>query len=262
MAEEQRTQTGVGPENAPGAGQPTGTNPTQQKSAYDPLQPGFGFRMSAEPPKQPETAAPQTAAVPAQTAEAAPVEAAQETSAVSPVPVEQVTVTVAPAAEETPTKKGKKSHRHGAKYKKTPNEPLPEERAPKRALSTKRGLIRFLFFTIVTCGVYTLFFVADLAEDMNILACRHDGRRTPNLLLLPFITILTLGIGYFVYWHRFASRIREELWRRGIDYDFGPKKFWGWGLLGILLFGIGPLVFFHKLCVALNEMSADYNLHG
>ena len=188
--------------------------------------------------------------------------APEPTPAAPLVPVEQVTVTVAAPAEEQPTKKGKKSHRQGAKYKKAGDEPLAEEWAPKRALSTKRGLVRFLFFTVITGGIYTLFFIAGLAEDMNLLACRHDGRRTPNLFLLPFITILTLGIGYFVYWHRFASRIREELWRRRINYEFGPGKFWGWGVLGTLLIGIGPLVFFHKLCVAMNELSADYNLHG
>ncbi len=259
MAEEQRSETGVSPEGAPATNQTASTG-AAQKPAYDPLQPGFGFRMTVEPPKQPEATAPQETAADPQTAETDAT--AQEVPAAAPVPVEQVTVTVAPAEEEEPAKKGKKPHRKGAKYKKNPDEPLPEERAPKRMLSTKRGLVRFLFFTVITCGIYTLFFLADLAEDMNILACRHDGRRTPNLLLLPFITVLTLGVGYFVYWHRFASRIREELWRRGIDYEFGPKKFWGWGLLGILLIGIGPLVFFHKLCVALNELSADYNLHG
>lgn len=188
--------------------------------------------------------------------------AAAEAAAPPPVPVEQVTVTVTAQEEQEPVEKGKKSHRRGAKYKKVADEPLADERAPKRPLSTKRGLVRFLFFTVITGGIYTLFFIAGLAEDMNLLACRHDGRRTPNLFLLPFITVLTLGIGYFVYWHRFAARIREELWRRRIDYPFGPKKFWGWGVFGTLLAGIGPLVFFHKLCVALNEMSADYNLHG
>lgn len=176
-------------------------------------------------------------------------------------PANAVTLVVAAPAEETP-KKGKKSHRHGAKKEEANSEPLADERAPKRSLSTKRGLIRFLFLTVITAGIYTLFFLSGVSEDMNLLASRHDGKRTPNLLLLPFIVVLTLGIGHFVHWHRFAARIREELWRRRIQYEFGPGKFWGWGFFGILLFGVGPLVFFHKMCVALNKLSEDYNMHG
>ena len=239
MAEEQRTGTGY-PEGVTGPVQ-TGNGPTTAIPAENAAQ----ANMTAGQPETAQT----TVNTQAQT--------------LPPVPVEQVTVTVAQEAEDETAETGKKSHRHGAKYKKAGgDEPLAEEWAPKRKLSTKRGLIRFLFFTVITCGIYTLFFVAGLAEDMNLLASRHDGKRTPNLLLLPFITVLTLGIGYFVYWHRFAARIREELWRRRIDYEFGPGKFWGWGVLGTLLIGIGPLIFFHKLCVAMNEMSADYNLHG
>lgn len=261
MAEEQRAGTGspYAPQAQSGAPHAQQT-PNSAQPAYNPAEPGFGFRMMVEPPEAngPQKENGQTTPAPVPTPAAPPT----QTAPVPVAPVEQVTVSVAANAEEAESENGKKSHRRGSKRRKTAEQPLPDERAPARPLSTKRGLIRFLFFTLVTGGIYTLFFTAGLAEDMNLLASRHDGRRTPNLLLLPFITVLTLGIGYFVYWHRFAARIREEVWRRGIDYTFGPGKFWGWGLFGILLFGIGPLIFFHKLCVALNKLSADYNLHG
>ena len=74
-------------------------------------------------------------------------------------PENAVTLVVEAPAEEAP-KKGKKSHRQGAKYKKAGDEPLADERAPKRSLSTKRGLIRFLLLTVITAGIYTLFFLS------------------------------------------------------------------------------------------------------
>jgi len=213
---------------------------------------------------------PQTPAAPQQTPPApqqAPTAQPQASTAQPQAPIAQpqaptASVAVVPVPAENPPKTGKKSHRHKGKRVRASEEPLADERAPARRLSTKRGLIRFLFFTVITCGIYTLFFVAGVSEDMNVLAGRHDGKRTPNLLLLPFITALTCGLGYFIYWHKFTARIHAELWRRGVDYDFRPGKFWGWGVFGILLFGLGPLIFFHKLCVALNKLSADYNLHG
>lgn len=246
MTESQKgAQAGNSPQNTSNSTQAV-SEAGRQTPAYDPLQPGFGFRMMAEPPPQPAAPAPQ---VPA-----------DEMQLPAPVPAEQVTVTVT-AASETPEESGEKSHRHRAKHQKAPESQLADERAPKRLLSTKRGVVRFVFFTVITAGVYTLFFFSGISEDMNLLACRHDGKRTPNLLLLPLITVLTLGIGYFVYWHRLSARIREELWRRRGDYRFGPKTFWGWGVLGLLL-AVGPLVYLHKLCVALNKLSTDYNMHG
>ena len=38
--------------------------------------------------------------------------------------------------------------------------------------------------------------------------------------------------------------------------------FWLWGILGSLLFGIGPLVYTYKLCKATNLMNRDYNING
>jgi hypothetical protein len=38
--------------------------------------------------------------------------------------------------------------------------------------------------------------------------------------------------------------------------------FWGWYVLGTLLFGIGPFVFIHKFLKASNQINADYNQKG
>lgn len=57
-------------------------------------------------------------------------------------------------------------------------------------------------------------------------------------------------------WHyQIAERIEDALGKRNIDYDFGKKDFW---LLGSLIL-IGPFVYFHKLCKAMNFLCEHYN---
>ena len=220
--------------------EPRGGAYSASTPAYDPLQPGFGFRMMAAPPEEKKEEKPQEA---------------------PPQPTEQVTITlVAPAGEE-PVETGKKPHRGRAKRQKATELPLPDERAPARQLTTKRGLMRFLLLTIITAGIYALFFFSSIGEDMNLLASRHDGRRTPPLLLWPVIAVLTLGVGWFVCWHLLCARVRDELWRRDIESDFGPRKFWGWDVFGWLIV-VGPFIFLHKLCVVMNKLSVDYNRRG
>ena len=134
---------------------------------------------------------------------------------------------------------------------------------PAIQLPTGRGLAKMIFLGIITLGIYPLVILTKMSGEINTVASRYDGKSTMNYLLIVFIfTGLTLGIAALVWWHRFCNRIGGELTRRGVNYSFGASTFWGWNVLGSLLFGIGPLVFMYKLCKASNLMNADYNQKG
>ena len=47
-----------------------------------------------------------------------------------------------------------------------------------------------------------------------------------------------------------------------MNYAFGAGTFWGWGFFGTLLFGIGPLIYAHKLFKSMNLLSGHYNYYG
>lgn len=129
-------------------------------------------------------------------------------------------------------------------------------------LKTNRGLIRFILFSIITLGIYPLVFYSCISADINTIASRYDGKRTMHFCLLLFIVApITLGIGAIVWYHRLSARIGAELSRRGIGYSFGAGSFWGWNVLGMLIV-IGPLVYLHKLCRAMNLLSGSYNVMG
>ncbi len=133
---------------------------------------------------------------------------------------------------------------------------------PVRQLKTNRGLLKTILLGLITLGIYPLVLYSGISSDINLIASRYDGKKTMHYCLLVFVvTPLTLGIGSIVWCHRISARIGKELSRRGISYSFGAGSFWGWNVLGSMI-GVGPFIYLHKLCKAMNLLSADYNQKG
>lgn len=136
------------------------------------------------------------------------------------------------------------------------------ENAPVLQLNTTRGLLKFILLTLITFGIYALVFYSKISTDINLIASRHDGKKTMHYCLLTFIVApITLGIAGIVWCHRISARIGNELTRRGITYDFGASDFWLWNVLGSFV-AVGPFIYLHKLCKAMNLLCADYNVNG
>lgn len=45
-----------------------------------------------------------------------------------------------------------------------------------RRIQTDRGLLKYILLTIVTCGIYSYYFIYKLAEDVNEM-CKEDGQK-------------------------------------------------------------------------------------
>lgn len=134
--------------------------------------------------------------------------------------------------------------------------------APVAQLKTDRGLVKFILLSLVTLGIYSIVYYSCISSDINIIASRYNGKKTMHFCLMSFIlTPITLGIYTLVWYHQLSNRIGAELKRRGIDFDFGAKDFWLWNILGSLIF-VGPFIYVHKLCKAMNLLSEDLNMRG
>lgn len=126
-------------------------------------------------------------------------------------------------------------------------------------MKTKRGLFKFIFFSIITFGIYPIVVYSLISEEINVTATPHDGKHTMHYCWIFFIlSWLTLGIATLVWWHRICNRIGNELSHRNLQYSFSAADFWLWGILGSLIV-IGPFVFIHKLMKAMNFINADWN---
>ena len=133
--------------------------------------------------------------------------------------------------------------------------------SPVGQLTTNRGLFRFFFFSVFTLGIYAVFFMSAIPTDINIIAHRYDGKKTMPFLLAVLLMSVTFGLSMVFWYHRLSDRIGYELHRRSIRYSFGSGSFWGWCVLGCLIL-IGPMIYMHKLCKAMNLLSESYNEIG
>ncbi len=134
--------------------------------------------------------------------------------------------------------------------------------APVGQMKTNRGLLKFILLSMITFGIYALVVMSAVSTDINVIAGRHDGKKTMHFCLVAFIFApLTLGIVPLVWYHKVSARIGTELNRRGIAYGFGAGDFWLWNVLGALIV-VGPFIYTHKLLKSMNLLAAHYNVNG
>lgn len=125
-------------------------------------------------------------------------------------------------------------------------------------LRTNRGMIKFYLLSFLTFGIYGLVVLSKVSSEINLVA-RRDGKSTMHFLLIYFIfSWLTFGIAPLVWIHRLCNRMGNQLVARNLPYSFSAGSFWGWAVLGSLIF-VGPFVFWHKFFKAMNLINADYN---
>jgi len=126
-------------------------------------------------------------------------------------------------------------------------------------LKTNRGLVKYILLSIITFGIYSIVVNSGISSDINVIASPHDGKKTMHYCVLVFlIAPITLGIAAIVWAHNISGRMGRELARRGINYSFGSKDYWLWGVLGAFVI-VGPFIYQHKKFTAINKLAEHYN---
>jgi len=125
-------------------------------------------------------------------------------------------------------------------------------------LPTDRSMWKLMLLSILTLGLYNIFFFIPFSFDIDKVAPKEDRSKTVNFLFAYVLALFTFAIVLDVWHYSIASRVEEALHKRNIDYEFGTTDFWGWFFFGSLIL-IGPFVYFHKLCKAMNLLCAAYN---
>lgn len=129
--------------------------------------------------------------------------------------------------------------------------------APK--LKTDRSIWKLLILNFFTLGLYSIFFFIPLSFDLDLVAPKRDRSKTMNFLFAYILSLFTFSIIMIIWHHNIAQRVEEALAARNINYEFDvAKNFWGWYFFGSFIL-IGPYVYFHKLCKAMNLLCEDYN---
>ena len=126
-------------------------------------------------------------------------------------------------------------------------------------ITCRRSLLKLIVFSMLTLGIYALYFQHAIAKDMNEM-CRGDGKSTAGLLKFILFSVFTLGIYTFVWYYSIANRIEENARRQyGLNLPISGGKVLMWYIPGSLLFGIGPFVAWHIIIKNTNVLAAFHN---
>lgn len=125
-------------------------------------------------------------------------------------------------------------------------------------LKTDRSLLTYILLTIITCGIYSFFFIYKLAQDVNTV-CEGDGDTTPGLVPFIFLSLITCGIYAMIWYYKLGNRLANNAPRYGINFQENGTTVLLWMLFGSLLCGIGPFIAWHIIIKNTNELCAAYN---
>ena len=132
-----------------------------------------------------------------------------------------------------------------------------EEKEPARPkLSTNRSMWKFMILSLLTFGIYSFAFFIPMAFDLEKI--NPQGKKLMNYIWAYFLALLTMSIVIDIWHYQLASCVSEALEARNIDYGFGTEDFWKWFIFGSFIL-VGPFVYFHKLCKAMNLLCEHYN---
>ena len=127
-------------------------------------------------------------------------------------------------------------------------------------LKTNRSMWKLILLNVLTLGFYSFFFFIPFSIDLDKIAPKRDGTKTMNYFWAAILASLTFSVVLLLWFHNITERIEEAMSKRSITYSFGAGTFWGWCVLGSLIL-VGPFIYYHKLCRAMNLLCEHYNEH-
>ena len=128
----------------------------------------------------------------------------------------------------------------------------------REKLKDDRGLASYIILSIITCGIYSYYFLYKLAHDVNI-ACENDKQTTPGLAAFIILSFVTCGI-YACYWYyKLGNRLAANASYYGMNFQENGTTVLMWFIFGMLLCGIGPFIGMHILIKNSNKLCNAYN---
>lgn len=125
-------------------------------------------------------------------------------------------------------------------------------------ITTNRGLVKYILLSLLTFGIYGLWFVHGVAKDANII-CYGDGKKTAGLIKVILLSIITCGV-YSYFWHyNIGNRLAENAIRYGLEFSENGTTILIWMIVGMITFGIGNFVVISILSKNMNLLAIEHN---
>ena len=128
-------------------------------------------------------------------------------------------------------------------------------------VKTDRNMWMVMLLSIVTCGIYSLFYWKKVEEDVNVM-CAGDGEETQNYWICFLLGMVTCGIWNYIWLYKVCNRIYNAGARYGVETTCNGGTYLLWVLLGSMLCGVGPFIAMYKNINDLNNVGSAYNAMG
>lgn len=131
-----------------------------------------------------------------------------------------------------------------------------------KQVNAERRMWKYVVFGILTLGIYDIWLLCTMVNDMN-RACGYveetDEDKSMHYLLVWLLSGITLGIYGWVWIYKQGNRIQSAGRKYGVEITEKGSTYLLWNTLGILLFGIGPLIGWYFLIQNTNKIGRAYN---
>lgn len=122
-----------------------------------------------------------------------------------------------------------------------------------------RSLIGWLLLSLVTCGIYSFYFLYCLARDINVM-CQDDGDSTPGLAAFILLSFVTCGFYAYYWYYKIGNRLQANAPRYGLVFQENGTTVLLWQIIGVLLCGLGPIFAMNIIINNTNAMATAYNI--
>ena len=125
-------------------------------------------------------------------------------------------------------------------------------------INTNRGAIKYYIFSILTLGIYSIYFYYHLNRDMNLIQQKRPKEYQPNYIAMFVLGFITMGIVPLVWKIILTIRIYEEAKRRRVKREGNDiwvnlaKTVLNWTI-------ICPIIAMSQLCETMNNLAERYN---
>ena len=121
----------------------------------------------------------------------------------------------------------------------------------------KHGLAGLIILSIITFGIYGLYWIHKIAKDVNAI-CEGDGKKTSGLLKYFLLSLITFGIYSLVWVYMLGERLQDNAQKYNLTIKESGGTILLWLILGSFVI-VGPFIALHIIIKNTNALADEYN---
>ena len=122
----------------------------------------------------------------------------------------------------------------------------------------RRDFVTYILLSIITCGIYPIFFWYRFAQDINRV-CDGDGDTTTDYIIAWLLSIVTCGIYGFYWYYKLGNRMYNNGPRYGVRINENGTTILLWYVIGMLLCFVGSYIALYYIIRNGNMLFDSYN---